>query len=187
MCNQSKYAGALVDQFSGQTIWNYSTVTGFWAGEPIKTKGWYTTNNPWHVSLQLSQYWSAQSVSSCPLPGAPHSQRWACLSTPPAVTQTFPKNISSTSAWHRSRWMLCQSPICSASCCQTREKMAKLSLLFKPLENYWSLAPFLSPYFKQNLWEQKKLEGYPPLQSVKTRKTKETGKRTEKRHTACHL
>lgn len=45
----------------------------------------------------------------CPLPGAPHNQRTACLCVPPTGIQTFPNYTSSSSASHVRR-VLCQSP-----------------------------------------------------------------------------
>lgn len=127
-----------------------------------------------------------KAYPSCPLPRAPH-----CLSTPPAVTRTFPKKISSTSASHRSGWMLCQSPATSLPSVQQAAAKPDGKWQSSPCSFYaWKttevLPPFLVPILNKIYGNIKHLEGFPPLQSVKTGMNREIGKGTEKKHTACH-
>lgn len=110
---------------------------------------------------------------SCPLPGAPHIQRTACLCIPPTVIQTFPNYISSGSASHSRRWVLCQSP----ATCPPPAQWAAAKPDGKWQSSPWPFYPWktteVSPLYLVAVLNEiygniKHLENFLPLQSVKT-------------------
>ena len=152
--------------------WDFSTITGFWAAEPIKIKGSYTKNY-----IPCMSHYSHPSTTlpiahpSCSFHGAPHIQRTVCLCIPPRVIQTLPNYISSSSASHI-REVPCQSPATCLSPAQQAAakpdgKWQSSSCPFYPWKTT-EVSPLYLVGFTQDLWEHKTPWRLPSFASVKT-------------------
>jgi len=159
--------------------WDFSTLTGFRAAEPIKIKGSYIKHD-----IPCMSHYSHPSTTlliahpSCPLPGAPHIQRTVCLCIPPIVIQTFPSYISSSSASHIRRCVLCQSP---ATCLPPAQQAAakpdgkrqSSPCPFYPWKTTEVCSLYLVAVLNKIYGNIRHLQDFLPLQSVKSRMDRE--------------
>lgn len=138
--------------------WDFSTITGSWAAEPIKIKGLYTKNCVPHMSHHSHLSISLLTAHpSSPLPGGSHIWRLACLCITPTVN--FPNYIPSSSVSRKRGAVPVPSYMptaCPASNFPSGLAATKFSLPFLLSENYWSLSPLPDHCFKQDLWQHKR-------------------------------